>query len=51
MDARSLLSIGVVLQGVKDGKIIGEFKATGVRPRFAERFKVSGYELPTNIFD
>ena len=38
-------------KGVKDGKIVGEFKATGVRPRFAERFKVSGYELPANIFD
>jgi len=35
----------------KDGKIIGEFKATGVRPRFAERFKISGFELPHDIFD
>jgi len=34
-----------------DGKIIGEFKATGVRPRFAERFKISSYELPHDIFD
>jgi len=34
-----------------DGKIIGEFKATGVRPHFAERFKVSSYELPHDIFD
>lgn len=38
-------------KGVKDGKIIGDFKATGVRPRFAERLKVSGFELPPNIFD
>ncbi len=35
----------------KDGKIIGDFKATGIRPRFAQRFKVSGYELPPNTFD
>ena len=35
----------------QDGRIIGEFKATGVRPRFAERFKISSYELPHDIFD
>ena len=35
----------------KDGTIIGEFKATGIRPRFAERFRVSGFELPAGIFD
>lgn len=35
----------------KDGKVVGEYKATGIRPRFAERFKVSGYELPEGIFD
>lgn len=35
----------------KDGKVIGEFKATGIRPRFASRFKVSGYDLPSSIFD
>jgi pilus assembly protein CpaF len=38
-------------KGVKDGEIIGDFKATGIRPRFAERLKVSGYELPANIFE
>ncbi len=35
----------------KDGKIVGEFTATGVRPRFAERFKISGISLPQGIFD
>jgi pilus assembly protein CpaF len=35
----------------QDGKIIGEFKATGIRPRFAERFRVSGYEIPQGLFD
>ncbi|HJV35014.1 CpaF family protein [Geomonas sp.] len=35
----------------KDGKVVGEFRATGVRPLFAQRFKVYGYELPPGIFD
>jgi pilus assembly protein CpaF len=35
----------------RDGKVVGEFKATGVRPRFAQRFKVYGYELPPGIFE
>ncbi len=34
-----------------DGKVIGEFKATGVRPKFAEKLRVSGIELPTDIFE
>ena len=35
----------------KDGRVVGEFKATGVRPMFMERFKVAGFELPPGIFD
>jgi pilus assembly protein CpaF len=35
----------------KDGNVIGEFKASGIRPRFAERLKLSGFELPAGIFD
>jgi pilus assembly protein CpaF len=35
----------------RDGKVVGEFKATGVRPHFAQRFKVYGYELPPGIFE
>ncbi len=35
----------------KDGNIVGDFKATGIRPRFAERFHISGIELPAGIFD
>ncbi|GLI38921.1 CpaF family protein [Geobacter hydrogenophilus] len=34
----------------KDGKVVGEFKASGVRPRFAERLKIAGFELPPGIF-
>jgi pilus assembly protein CpaF len=35
----------------KDGKVVGQFRATGVRPQFAQRFKVFGHELPPGIFD
>lgn len=35
----------------RDGKVIGRFRATGVRPRFAERFKLSGFELPPRMFE
>ncbi len=34
----------------KDGKVVGEFKASGVRPRFAERLKIAGFDLPPGIF-
>jgi pilus assembly protein CpaF len=35
----------------KSGKVIGAFQATGVRPRFAQRFKLSGFELPPGVFE
>ena len=35
----------------KDGRVVGEFRATGVRPLFTQRFKVFGYELPPGIFE
>jgi len=35
----------------KDGKIVGEFKATGIRPKFSQRFKLSGFQLPEGIFE
>ncbi|MRS01613.1 CpaF family protein [bacterium] len=35
----------------KDGNVIGEFKATGVRPFFAERFRVYGYDIPEGTFE
>ena len=39
-------------QGVSaDGRTVGTFAATGVRPKFAERIKASGFELPPNMFD
>jgi len=35
----------------REGKVIGEFRATGVRPRFAERFKLFGFDLPPRMFE
>jgi len=38
-------------QGVDDsGRVLGQFKATGVRPRFAERCKIFGVPIPDDIF-
>jgi pilus assembly protein CpaF len=38
-------------QGIgEDGKVMGRFKATGIRPRFAERLRTAGIELPTALF-
>ncbi len=34
-----------------DNKIIGHFTATGVRSNFSERFRMWGYDLPSNIFE
>jgi pilus assembly protein CpaF len=33
-----------------EGNVIGRFKPTGVRPRFAERLKASGLHLPPSFF-
>jgi pilus assembly protein CpaF len=35
----------------KDGRVIGRFRPTGVRPRFAERLKVYGMQLPRVFFE
>jgi pilus assembly protein CpaF len=35
----------------KDGNVVGEFKATGVRPKFVERFKLAGFDLPAGLFE
>jgi pilus assembly protein CpaF len=39
-------------QGVSpNGKILGRFRATGVRPAFYERLKSSGITLPGSLFE
>jgi pilus assembly protein CpaF len=35
----------------KDGHVIGRFKPTGVRPRFSERLKLYGMQLPRTFFE
>jgi pilus assembly protein CpaF len=34
-----------------EGKIVGQFEATGVRPAFTERLRVAGVELPSRMFE
>jgi pilus assembly protein CpaF len=33
------------------GQVIGRFRPTGIRPRFAERLKSSGFQLPRVFFE
>jgi len=35
----------------QNGRVIGRFRPTGVRPRFAERLKVYGMQLPRSFFE
>ncbi len=35
----------------QDGKVIGRFRATGVRPKAAERLKAAGIHLPADMFE
>jgi pilus assembly protein CpaF len=34
-----------------DGRVLGELKATGIRPKFADRLKAFGMDLPEDIFN
>jgi pilus assembly protein CpaF len=39
-------------QGVTaEGRVVGTFTAAGIRPKFAERLKAAGYDLPIDMFD
>ena len=35
----------------QDGKVVGRFRATGVRPKLCERLKASGIHLPADMFE
>jgi pilus assembly protein CpaF len=35
----------------EDGKVLGGFRTTGLRPKFAEQLVTSGIELPANLFE
>lgn len=34
----------------KNGKVLGRFQATGIRPKFADRLEVAGVNLPEDLF-
>jgi len=39
-------------QGVSpEGRVMGRFRATGIRPRFAEKLQASGISVPMNFFE
>jgi pilus assembly protein CpaF len=38
-------------KGLSNGKVVGTFQATGIRPRFLEQLRVSGVNLPNHLFD
>ncbi len=33
------------------GEVIGQFRPTGIRPRFSERLEQYGFRLPTSLFE
>jgi pilus assembly protein CpaF len=35
----------------ENGQVLGQFASTGIRPRFLDRLKISGVELPPSTFD
>ena len=35
----------------RDGRVVGRFRATGIRPRFAERLKACGLQMPRIMFE
>jgi pilus assembly protein CpaF len=35
----------------QDGKVIGRFRATGIRPKVCERLRASGINLPADMFE
>ncbi len=34
-----------------DGRVVGEFMATGIRPKFSERLVIAGIRLPAEMFE
>lgn len=33
-----------------NGKVLGQFRATGIRPKFADKLEIAGIELPDDLF-
>jgi len=38
-------------QGIKNGMIVGSLQATGLRPRFTDKFTANNIELPEAVFE
>lgn len=36
--------------GLENGKIIGQLRPTGLRPRFLDRIESAGVQLPNSVF-
>ena len=34
-----------------DGRVVGVFEPTQIRPKFLERLRIAGIFLPTNLFE
>jgi pilus assembly protein CpaF len=34
----------------KDGQVLGSFRATGIRPKFADKLEMAGIEVPDDLF-
>ena len=34
----------------KEGKVLGSFRATGIRPKFADKLEMAGIEVPEDLF-
>jgi pilus assembly protein CpaF len=34
----------------KNGKVLGRFRATGIRPKFSEKLELAGIEVPEELF-
>jgi pilus assembly protein CpaF len=39
-----------VQHGIADGKVVGELRPTGIRPKFAERFEAAGIKVAPELF-
>lgn len=37
--------------GIKNGRVTGDLKSTGLRPKFSDKFALNNIELPSYIFD
>lgn len=37
-------------QGIENGRIIGQLKPTGIRPKFSSRLEAAGQQLPAHLF-